>query len=183
MHHICDLFENHIERPTKNETTNKLKWKTVFRFVSVSFSVYGVCVCMTSFSEYIYCAIRMGPLSLIHEQSHCLEIRNYVYFFICWNFVGFYQVMHDTVCYYYYSIFIVMLLLYGITLLYDNGTFQHDLVETDRNLKVTRKKRTLYYIEPTDLHLHWLFGYLSKFSSDSKILIAHKHFVALWISI
>lgn len=43
MHHICDLFENHIERPTKNETTNKLKWKTVFRFVSVLFSVY-MCV-------------------------------------------------------------------------------------------------------------------------------------------
>lgn len=115
-------------------------------FVLFRFHLACMCVYDEFFGTCIYCAIRMGPLSLIHEQSHWLEIRNYVYFFICWNFVAFYQVMHDTVCYYYYSIFIVMLLLYGITLLYDNGTFQHDLVETDRNLNVTRKKRTLYNI-------------------------------------
>lgn len=146
MHHICDLFENHIERPTKKmkqlTNSNEKQYFVLFRF-------YLACICVYDefFGTYIYCAIRMGPLSLIHEQSHWLEIRNYVYiFFICWNFVAFYQVMHDTVCYYYYSIFIVMLLLYGITLLYDNGTFQHDLVETDRNLNVTRKKRTLYNI-------------------------------------
>lgn len=112
MHHICDLFENHIEREIEIKQNNKLKWNeektTAFSFVSGLF-----------FTRYAwaYSHAYMNSSALDGNPKLCVCLL----FLLKFRRILSSDAWHSLLLY--YSIFVVMLLLFGITLLNDNGPF------------------------------------------------------------